>query len=92
MNDFQVADGQQSYAGEISQIVGCNRPYTHQLLTCSVVKNDAGETDMTYGGLSAGILTVASDLKDLEDEKPRIKQTFSDLGFKNRALKNVIEI
>ncbi len=47
---------------------------------------------MTYGGLSAGILTVASDLKDLEDEKPRIKQSFSDLGFKNRALKNVIEI
>lgn len=47
---------------------------------------------MTYGGLSVGILTVASDIKDLEDEKPRIKQSFSDLGFKNRALKNVIEI
>jgi len=47
---------------------------------------------MTYGGLSVGILTVASDIKDLEDEKPRIKQTFSDLGFTNRALKHVIEI
>jgi len=63
--------------------------------TVKDVCREAGISEATYynlksryGGMEASDI---KKIKDLEDEKRRLKQMFADLSLENRTLKDVIE-